>query len=51
MMYLEIRPGEGGDDAALFASQLTDAVLAYAARHGIKAEKDGNALILNRGCL
>lgn len=51
MMYLEIRAGEGGDDAALFASQLTDAVMSYASRHGVKVEVDGNALIFDRSCL
>ena len=32
--HLEIRPGEGGDDAALFAAELTATFAAYAARRG-----------------
>ena len=32
-MRIEIRPGEGGDDAVLFARELHDAVVAYLRRH------------------
>lgn len=34
MCVVEIRPGEGGVDALAFATELADAVAAWAARHG-----------------
>ena len=37
-MRLEVRPGEGGADAALFADELTDAICAYARRKGIEVQ-------------
>ncbi|WP_203933808.1 peptide chain release factor-like protein [Virgisporangium ochraceum] len=36
-VVVEIRPGEGGDDAVAFATELTDAVSAHARRHGCRA--------------
>ena len=36
--YLEIRPGEGGDDAARFADELLAALTAYARRLGVDHE-------------
>jgi peptide chain release factor 1 len=37
-VILEIRAGTGGEEAALFARELLDMYLAYAARHGFKTE-------------
>jgi peptide chain release factor 1 len=37
-IILEIRAGTGGDEAALFARDLMNMYLAYAGRHGFKAE-------------
>lgn len=34
MSIIEIRPGEGGDDALSFATELAGAVVAHARRHG-----------------
>ena len=31
---IEVRPGEGGDDAVVFAEELVDAVVAFSRRHG-----------------
>jgi peptide chain release factor 1 len=45
--YLEIRPGEGGDDAVLFASELADSLRLYAGRHSVRVEiAKGRTLIL-----
>jgi peptide chain release factor 1 len=33
-VLLEVRPGEGGDDAAVFAQELRRALVAYASAHG-----------------
>lgn len=33
-MLIEIRPGEGGDDAAAFAKELASAFTAHLKRHG-----------------
>lgn len=41
MHYLEIRPGEGGDDAAAFAEELADALLRYAERRGSSGKLSG----------
>ena len=37
-IILEVRAGTGGDEAALFAAELLAMYLAYAKRHGFKAE-------------
>jgi protein subunit release factor A len=37
MFVVEIRPGEGGDDAVAFADDLADAFSAHARRHGCTA--------------
>jgi len=37
-VILEIRAGTGGEEAALFARELLDMYLAYAARHGFKTD-------------
>jgi peptide chain release factor 1 len=37
MLVVEIRPGEGGDDAVAFANDLADAVAAHARRHSYTA--------------
>jgi len=42
-MYLEIRPGEGGDDAVQFATELRTALTAYATRRGWTATATGPA--------
>lgn len=45
--HLEIRPGEGGDDAALFANELSDALLSYVSSHGVRVELErGKTTIL-----
>lgn len=46
MLYVEIRAGEGGDDAALFADQLTAALTRWAQTNGLTVEEDGPALLL-----
>jgi peptide chain release factor 1 len=38
---LEVRPGEGGDDAIYFATQLYDAMLSYAKRKGAEVLDSG----------
>lgn len=40
-MYLEVKAAEGGDDAALFAGQLTDAIAKFTG-----AVYEGGALVL-----
>jgi protein subunit release factor A len=47
MVYLEIRAGEGGDDASLFASQLTDAVTRWAKNNGCTVEQEPGVLVLD----
>ena len=47
MLYIEIRAGEGGDDAAGFAGELSDAVTAWAARNAITVEHEPSALVLS----
>lgn len=44
--YIEIRPGEGGDDAALFASELAEALRAYATNHQVRVEATGGRTIV-----
>lgn len=41
-MFVEVRPGEGGDDAADFASHLASALTAYASRSGWTATATRN---------
>lgn len=51
MQYVEIRAGEGGEDAELFAAQLTNAVLRWCDRVGVVAQHDDGAIVLDRDCL
>jgi protein subunit release factor A len=37
-IYLDILPGEGGEDSRLFANDLADVYLKHAARNNIKAK-------------
>lgn len=37
-MLLEVRPGEGGEDAVLFAEELTSALCAHARRRGLDVQ-------------
>jgi protein subunit release factor A len=39
MLCIEIRPGEGGDDAVAFAHQLADTVVAWARHLGHPADR------------
>jgi protein subunit release factor A len=41
MMYLEVQAAEGGDDAALFAEQLTSAIAKFTG-----ATYEGSALVV-----
>jgi len=44
---IEIRPGEGGDDAAHFASELVEALRAYITNHGLRVQvTQGRTIVL-----
>ncbi|MBW8076604.1 MAG: PCRF domain-containing protein [Gallionella sp.] len=44
---IEIRPGEGGDDAAHFASELVEALRAYITNHGVPVVvTEGRTIVL-----
>lgn len=40
-VMLEIRPGEGGEDAKLLVQSQASVYLIYAEKHGLKAEVEG----------
>jgi hypothetical protein len=45
-IFVEVRPGEGGDDASAFAEELCSAVSAHATRRGLGVVRDGLVLTL-----
>lgn len=44
--HIEIRPGEGGEDATLFASELAEALRAYVTSHRVRVEVTGGRTIV-----
>jgi len=46
VQYLEIRAGEGGDDAVLFAEELAGAFTSYASRRGGRVRRSGERTIV-----
>ena len=41
MIHVEVRGGEGGEDAALFAEQLTGSIFSFLSNDGFKPEFSG----------
>lgn len=46
VVYLEIRAGEGGDDAVLFGEELAGAFTSYAHRRGARVVRRGERTIV-----